>query len=122
MSTHPNAILLLTLQPQDLPRKTLRAILTDAGRDPDEESPSLDLGGAYSYHIKLMEDSYDEGWQLAAPEGSIVLHGFLTYGYGDKLAWSKVTDQYEKLKAWADAVCEKHHCTIHEIAVTANYW
>ena len=122
MSTHPNAIMQLTLQPQDLPRKTMRAILTDAGRDPDEDSPSLDLGGEYDYHVKLMENAYDEDSQIAAPEGSIVLHGFLTYGYSDKLEWSKVAAQYEKLKAWADAVCEKHHCTIHEIAITANYW
>jgi hypothetical protein len=123
MSSHPNAILQLTLQPQDLPRKTMRAILQDAGVDPDEESPSIGLEeGGFDYHVRLMEGSYDEDFQIGAPEGTIVLDSFLTYGYGDKLEWGKVAAKYERLKAWADAVCEKHHCTIHEIAVTANYW
>jgi hypothetical protein len=121
MSTHPNAILQLTLQPQDLPRKTMRAILTDAGQDPDEDSPQVSIEGN-DYSIRLMEDSYDESMQVGAPEGSIVLTDFITYGYGDKTPWEKVAEQQAQLRAWAEAVCEKHHCTIHEIAITANYW
>lgn len=121
MSTHPNAILMLTLQPQDLPRKTMRAILTDAGVDPDEESPQVSIGEE-EYTVRLMEDSYDENFQISAPVGTIVLHGFLTYGYGDKLSWEKAAAQQAALRVWAQAVCEKHHCTVHEIAIAANYW
>lgn len=121
MSTHPNAILMLTLQPQDLPRKTMRAILAEAGVDPDEESPQIKIGNE-DYTVRLMEDSYDESIQLAAPVGTIVLHDFLTYGYGEKLSWENAAQRQAALKAWADDVCEKHHCSIHEIAVAANYW
>jgi hypothetical protein len=121
MSTHPNAILQLTLQPEDLPRKTMRAILTDAGVDPDTESPSIQIG-EHCYSVQLMEGSYDEGLQIAAPEGTIVLHDFLTYGYGEKRSWEKVVERQALLRTWAESACEKHHCTIHEIAITANYW
>lgn len=120
MSTHPNAILMLTLQPQDLPRKTLRAILEAAGVDPDEESPSIKIG-EHDYTVRLMEDSYDESFQIGAPVGTIVLHDFLTYGYGDKCSWEQAAAQQIALREWAQAACETHHCTIHEIAITANY-
>jgi hypothetical protein len=121
VSSHPNVILQLTLQPQDLPRKTMRAILQDAGVDPDEESPRVNIGDD-AYHVRLMEDSYNEDFQIGAPEGSIVLDQFLTYGYGEKLEWSKAAEKYERLKAWAEVACAKHSCTVHEIVVTANYW
>jgi hypothetical protein len=121
MSTHPNAILMLTLQPQDLPRKTMRAILTDAGVDPDEESPQVKIGEE-EYTVRLMEESYDDSIQIAAPVGTIVLHDFLTYGYGEKIAWEKVATRQDALLKWAKAACKKHDCTIHEIAIAANYW
>lgn len=121
MSTHPNAILMLTLQPQDLPRKTIRAILEAAGIDPDEESPQIKIGER-DYSVRLMEESYDDGHQIAAPVGSIVLHDFITYGYGDKCSWEDVAARQVALCEWAKAACEKHDCTVHEIAITANYW
>jgi hypothetical protein len=121
MSTHPNAILMLTLQPNDLPRKTMRAILSAAGVDPDEESPYIKIGER-DYTVRLMEDSYDESIQIAAPVGSIVLHDFLTYGYGEKLAWNEVAQRQADLSKWARAACKRHLCTVHEIAITANYW
>ena len=121
MSSHPNAILMLTLQPQDLPRKTMRAILSEAGVDPDEESPQIKIG-EHDYSVKLMEESYNESFQIAAPVGSIVLHDFLTYGYGDKCQWESASAQQTALQQWALAACERHNCTIHEIAVAANYW
>jgi hypothetical protein len=121
MSAHPNAILMLTLQPDDLPRKTMRAILVGAGADPDEESPSIKIG-AHDYHVKLMEESYYEGYQIAAPEGSIVIFDMVTYGYGEKIAWDALVAQQAALAKWAQEVSEKHHCTVHEIAVSANYW
>jgi hypothetical protein len=121
MSSHPNAILMLTLQPQDLPRKTMRAILKAAGIDPDEDSPQIKVG-EHDYTVRLMEESYDDGYQIGAPVGSIVFHDFLTYGYGEKIGWGEVAARQAALQAWAQAACEAHHCTIHEIAITANYW
>ena len=118
MSTHPNAMLLGVLTPDDLSRKTYRAILDALGIDHDD--PSFKLG-ARNYSLQVMEESYDDDWQISAPEGSIVAHCFLTYGYGDTLEWSEVEKAKADLEAWLREACEKHKCS-HSIHLTANYW
>lgn len=120
MSTHPNAILICHLTPDDLARKTYRAILADAGHDPDEDSPSLKIGGA-DYSIKIMEESYDEGYQLSGVPGEIIVFDMVTYGYGEEVRWEKLTDQKAALEAWVADVCAKHKCSAR-FAITANYW
>lgn len=117
MSTHPNAILMVILTPDDLARKTYRALLQEAGIDEDRQ---FKIGG-HTYTHLVMEDSYDESWQISAPEGSIVLHGYLTYGYGERLPWSEVESRKVALEEWARAACERHHCA-YEICISANYW
>lgn len=114
MSTHPNAILMLVLTPDNLARKTYRAILSETSSD------KIYIDGE-PYNHRVMENEYDENFQIRAPEGSIVLTGFLTYGYGEKQEWIKIEAQKQSLETWAKDVCERHACT-YEIFVTANFW
>lgn len=117
MSTHPNAILLAVLTPDDLARKTYRAILEEAGIESDDQ---LKLGDMH-YSVDIMEDDYDENNQITAPEGSIILHAFLTYGYGENASWEEVTAAKSNLDEWLAGICERHHCK-SEVFITANYW
>ena len=118
MSTHPNAILMGVLVPDDLARKTWRAILEDVGADAID--PSFKIGDS-NYSLLLMEEGYDDGWQITAPEGSIVAHEFLTYGYGETIEWPKVEKAKAELEAWLAGIAERHKCS-YSIHLTANYW
>jgi hypothetical protein len=121
MSTHPNAMLILVLTPDDLARKTYRAILEEAGVGDDDQ---LKLGEDHfgmRFHHRVMEDGYDDSHQISAPEGSIVFHTFLTYGYGERCQWPDVEKYKAALDAWANGICERHHCKA-EISIGANYW
>lgn len=120
MSTHPNAILMLVLTPDDLSRKTLRSICDHMSVDPSEESFQWKVGGK-EYSVTLLEESYDDGYQIGASEGDILVHDYLTYGYGEKIAWEKVEAQKFDLEQWAEEICDKFHCK-QQIFITANYW
>lgn len=117
MSTHPNVILLLTLKPDELSRKTLRAIRDEAGIDDDG---SLKIGD-HDYHVSVMETDYDDGYQISSDEGDIIIFDMITYGYGEKVEWSKLVSQKDALEVWASAACERHKCSA-KIFITANYW
>ena len=119
MSTHPNTILMLVLTPDDLPRKTAREILgSDYSRD---EGNELQIGGR-DYHCLLMEnENYDEGFQIAAKQGELVFFIYVTYGYGDTVAFDEVSTHRDRLAAWAIENAVKHHCR-WRIELTANYW
>lgn len=119
MSTHPNAMLLLALTPDDLARKTYRAILEEAGVEAD--GGSFQIGGESYHHHGVMESDYDEGDQISLPEGTIYLMDLVTYGYGEKIAWDKLESQKSALEEWARGICERHHCKA-EIFIGANYW
>lgn len=118
MSTHPNALLLLKLTPDDLARKTYRAICE--AENASDMDPTIKIGGA-RFRIKVMESDYDEGYQIAAKEGQIVLFNFLTYGYGEEAAWDEVKARVEALDAWAKEACDKYKCS-YAIKLSANYW
>lgn len=118
MSTHPNAMILAVLTPDGLTRKTYRAILDEAGIDAEG---SLKIGEREDYSVTVMEDSYDDSWQISAPEGSIVVHAYLTYGYGENIAWADTVKMHDELAAWATGICERHVCAV-EIFISANYW
>lgn len=123
MGTHPNAILLCTLTPDGLSRKTYRDILLENGSQ-EEEDPTgtsiVRIDGT-DYHIRVMELDYDKEFQVSAKEGDILVNDFLTYGYGEQIEWSKAEAQKQALEAWAIGVCERHHCS-YNISITANYW
>jgi len=117
MGTHPNVILLCTLTPQGLSRKTRKDILaeTDTGEDDDIKI------GNINYHHEIMESDYHESWQISAREGDIIVFSLVTYGYGESIDWENLLQKKEDLEAWAVGVCERHHCQ-YKISVTANYW
>jgi len=119
MSTHPNAILLLTLTPNGLARKTMRGILTEAGLD-GESDGQISIGGTKYDHL-VMESDFDESMQLSAKEGDLLFFDLVTYGYGEQIAWEALESQKNALEEWARGVCERHNCTF-KISVTANYW
>ena len=118
MSTHPNAMILLILKPDDLSRKTLRAIRQEAGVDLEDGDIEI---GEDSYHIDVMESTYDEDKQISADEGDIVVWDLVTYGYGERIEWDKLATQKAALDVWASGVCERHKC-VASIFVSANYW
>lgn len=117
MSTHPNVILLATLTPDDLARKTYRAILSEAGVEANGE---VQIAGR-NYHHLVLETDYDEGWQIGGEPGDILVFALVTYGYGEQIAWDELTACQQALAAWVSGVCERHSCTA-KISVTANYW
>jgi hypothetical protein len=117
MGTHPNVILMVALTPDDLSRKTMRTILEES-----EKAALSDIViGTESYHALIMEDSYDEGWQISAKEGDLVFFDLVTYGFGESITWDKLEKQKAELEEWAKDTCKAHNCT-YEIRVTANYW
>ena len=93
MSTHPNAILFLSLTPNGLSRKTMRDILEE---NQVKDGDQIKIGGV-DYHPVIMESDYDEGFQLASKEGDLVFLDMITYGYGDVIAWSKLEEQKKSL-------------------------
>ena len=117
MSAHPNAMLLLELTPDEGSRKTHRAILAELGLQADD---SINIGDDM-YHQMVMESNYDEGHQITAPEGSIVLWNHATYGYGERIAWDELVAQKARLDEWAKGICERHKCSA-QVFVSANYW
>ena len=126
MSTHPNAVLLLTLTPDDLSRKTWKNILEESKVWKYQEEGVIDLEGEIkisgnNYHHRVMESDYNESMQISASEGDIVVYDMVTYGYGDVIEWDKLAKQKEELEEWAKIMCKKFNCN-YKIFVTANYW
>lgn len=133
MGTHPNAILMCVLTPDGLARKTMRDIAAENGADDEEGTAALKILGRTfergdgtrreqtDFRMMVMESDYHDGYQISAPEGSIVVWDFLTYGYGETISWADAASIKDKLEAWATAICERHKCSF-EIRLTQNYW
>lgn len=119
MSSHPNAILLAVLIPDDLSNKTHRAIIADAGLEHDDDRIVI---GDIDYNHKVMESDYNEMYQITAPMGSIIIFSLVTYGYGEVIEWDTLQKHKEALAEWCKVTCEKHKCGSFKIYVTANYW
>ena len=117
MSTHPNAMLLLALTPDDLARKTYRAILDEEGIGADD---NVKIGDKDYWH-GVMEDEYNDSRQIALPDGTIYLADLVTYGYGEKIGWDALVAQKAALDEWAIGICQRHHCKA-DVFISANYW
>lgn len=119
MSTHPNVMLQCVLTVDDGSRKTERALLEDyAGTGMyDDYVKIADL----HYKVSVMGSDYDEGYQISADEGQIVLHEYLTYGYGETVDFETVCKRAAELKEWAESAKEKHKFS-YVIRIGANYW
>jgi len=121
MSTHPNVILLCTLTPEGLSRATMRAILANAGiADEGEDTDEIPIGYE-KYHHVVMEEDYNDDWQLTSKEGDLLIFDFVTCGYGEQISWEQLAKQKDELEAWAKEVCLLQKCS-YKISVTANYW
>lgn len=118
MSTHPNTILLLVLTPDNLARKTYRNILEEENIIDPENDLSINNK---NYHHKVMEENYDDGFQISANEGDIIVFDFVTCGYGDNISWEKLEEQKKSLENWAIEKCKNHNCN-YKVFITANYW
>lgn len=121
MSTHPNVILMLCLTPDNVTRKTHRDICTEMGVDNSRDSGGDIKIGSEDYSHIVMESDYDEGFQISAKEGDIVVFNLVTYGYGECILWDKLATQKKELEDWAIGICERYNCKA-EILVSANYW
>jgi hypothetical protein len=131
VSTHPNALLIAELSPNDLPRKTYKALKVELGKDPEDDDLDVDIPTGVdspnrwelvdSYHTFLAQDGYEEDKQITAAPGSIVLWDPVTYGYGERIEWDKLAAQKDRLDDWCKGICEKLQCT-HKIYISANYW
>lgn len=119
MSTHPNVLLLAVFTPEDLSRKTMRNILDEYG-EKNISDPDIMLG-KLRLHPEVMEQDYDESWQVSAKEGDLVFIHLATYGYGEKLSWDEFVAQKEIIDAWAKEASVKYHCE-YRLYVSANYW
>ena len=119
MSTHPNVILMSRITPDDLPMKTMKAIVEEYKKRDDDDTDII-IGG-WDYHAVVIEGGYDEGWQISGKDGDIIFFDLITYGYGESVSWNELEKQKESLDKWSKVVCEKHHAS-YEILVSANYW
>lgn len=120
MSTHPNVILMLVLTPDESSRKTFRSICSDAGAEIEEGSAQIRIGER-TYTARVMENEYDDDFQISASEGDIVVYTFMTYGYGEKVDWDSLSIRRSELDAWAMPAASAHKCKA-VVYVTANYW
>ena len=120
MGTHPNAILMAVLKVNGTTRKTVRALQEAYGK-PSPHDDDLVIGGT-DYHVKAMEYDYDEGWQISAAEGDIVVFDLVTYGYGEYIPWDKLAAQQKALEQWCQEVSTAHNLESFDIRVSANYW
>lgn len=118
MSTHPNAMMILALTPDDLARRTYHAILAEAGIDQDG---SFYIGGEKYHCHGVMESDFDEDIQVGLPEGTIYLMTHVTYGYGVTITWKELEEKKKALEEWGKGVCNRHTCT-QDILISANYW
>lgn len=119
MGTHPNVILAVALKPNSTSRKTMREILA-LHPEATDISNKIKIGSE-EYHTLVMEDDYDEGWQIAADEGDLIFFDLVTYGYGETIEWLDLKYRKEELESWAIEMCNKFNCT-YKIFITANYW
>jgi hypothetical protein len=114
------------IKPDGLTRKTYRSILDEQRENETDDAYALVdetdvIIGGKDYHSIVMEEEYDEGFQISADEGDLVFFTFVTYGYGETIEWDRLAEMKDALEKWSIGVCEKHNCT-YKIFVTANYW
>lgn len=129
MGAHPNVLLIAVIKPDETSRKTMRAILGEAGDAENDgviclpggtASDSKKTGEVNLYHL-VMEGSYDDGWQIEAKEGDLIFFEMVTYGYGEFLTWADLERRKTILDEWCRGICERHKCA-YEIRVSANHW
>lgn len=117
MSSHPNVMLQCVLTVNDGTRKTQRAL---EKAFPGKYGGDIKVGER-NYSLTVMESDYEEGYQISADEGQIVLHIYLTYDYGETVTLDEIQAYVDPLRAWAEEAKGPHGFT-YEIRIGANYW
>lgn len=121
MSTHPNAILMMVYEHENA------AEIFDGEFDGTAYAKKYGAGGIdieiedEYFNVMLMDSDYDASMQIEAPEGSLVINKFLTYGYGDTITWARAQELQNILQKFGEALVEKHGGKI-SCHITANYW
>ena len=109
--------MIAVLTPDDLTRRTLRAIIAGNLSTDDDY---IKIAGE-DWHIKPMEGDYDENFQIKAKEGDIIVFNMFTYGYGDFATWKSVSAMHDSLVDWCEE-CKGTYNFSYEIRMSANYW
>lgn len=142
MSQHPNVILKCKIKADGTTRKLLRNILKQNREEVSDSNLPLMLDkrgkviinrreekmrqsrdeeqlaiGSRVYHTLVMEDDYDESWQISGEEGDLIIFDLLTYGYGEEISWVQLQSIVQELDQWA-----RDHSLDFTLSVTANYW
>jgi len=143
MGTHPNVILKCTIKANGTTRQLLRDLLEQNRIEiPDSDLPlfrdnwgkvvkngitgedlresrdddEICIGDA-SYNTLVMEDDYDDGWQISGEEGDLIIFDLVTYGYGEEISWKDLQSKVDSLETWAI-----QHSLNYRISISANYW
>jgi len=117
MGAHPNVILAVALEPDGLSRKTLREILHIYKH---KENDEINIGEE-KYHYIVMEEDYNDTWQISGDEGDIIIFRFITYGYGETVSWNDLEKEKKLLEEWAYENSTEFNYS-YKIFVTANHW
>ena len=117
MSTHPNVMLQCVLTVNNGTRTTQRAL---EQAYPTKYGEGVQISDR-DYHLTVMESDYDDGFQISADEGQIVIHDYLTYGYGETVTVEELLAKIDAVKSWAEEAKGPHGFT-YEIRIGANYW
>lgn len=91
---------------------------TEGDEDGDDGFEVVISGRSYTATV-FDEEEYDDGYQIEGKEGQIVLHEYLTYGYGETVEFSEVVRLVNNLRAWAD---DRSMIFDHSVRIGANYW
>lgn len=121
MSTDPNTLIVLQLTPNngEDPYEVFSRIIKDLSLDEDDAAISIDNK---NYQIKVIgEEGYDENYQISSDPNTIILHTYITHGYGSTIDWSELEKINNSLEVWSAIIKTKYNCS-SKIYITANYW
>jgi len=145
MGIHPNAMLLVLVDPDNGSRRTYRELFAEMKNMGIECEPEYDGtgGGQFrlpngsdgkptdrcpggepteeDYYVQVFEDDYDHCFQISGREGQLSIHDLVTYGYGDKVQWKELEAQKNRLTDLLDQLAPKLKFT-YEVYIGANYW
>ena len=141
MGAHPNAMIMAVLTLDQGMRKTERLIFEHCedrkiecsleggtikilnGKRGNPNPPEWPEGYPLTddWSVQVMESDYEEGYQISAKEGQIVIHGYLTYEYGETVKWVELEAQKKQLMDLLDPMTKDLEFT-YEIVIGANYW
>lgn len=143
MSAHPNVILKCTIKADGTTRKLLRDLLAQNREEiPDSNLPlffnnagdvvknsitgedlhisrnddQLSIGN-YCYDTIVMEEEYNESWQISGKKGDLIIFDLVTYGYGEEITLKNLYSRINDLETWA-----LQHSLTYKISISANYW